>query len=163
MSASLLEPFASLEDPRVERNPRHALLDRVWLRVCAVVSGAHGGEVIEALGGAKLDGLRKFGRFDNGAPSHDGVVKGVSRLTPTGCGEGFRSWTQGVATATGGEVIAVDAKSARGSRDRRRARSAPHRVSAWACSNRPGVGTGGHGGKIPRDHRHPQAAGTAGT
>jgi predicted transposase YbfD/YdcC len=136
MSASLLEHFASLEDPRVERNQRHALLDIVLLTVCAVVSGAHGWEAIEEFGHAKLDWLRKFGRFDNGVPSHDCVANVVSRLTPKGFGECFRSWTQAVATATGGEVIAVDGKSARGSRDRRRARSALHMVSAWACSNR---------------------------
>jgi len=136
MSASLLDHFACLEDPRVERNQRHALLDSVLLTVCAVVSGAHGWEAIEEFGREQLDGLRTCGRFDNGAPSHDGIANGVSRLTPKGFGECFRSWTQAVAAATAGEVIEVEGKSARGSRDRRRGRSALHRVSAWACSNR---------------------------
>lgn len=36
----------------------------------------------------------------------------------------------------GGEVVAVDGKSARGSRDRRRGKQALHRVSAWGCRNR---------------------------
>jgi len=31
MSASLLQHFAALEDPRVERNQRHALLDIVGI------------------------------------------------------------------------------------------------------------------------------------
>ena len=44
MSANLLEHFSSLQDPRVERNQRHALLDIVLLAVCAVVSGADGWE-----------------------------------------------------------------------------------------------------------------------
>jgi predicted transposase YbfD/YdcC len=132
----LLEHFASLEDPRVERNQRHALPDIVLLSVCAVVSGAPGWEAIEEFGHAKLDWLCKFGRFANGVPSHEGIAGVISRLTPKGFGECFRRWTQAVATATGGEVIAVDGKSARGSRDRRRGRSALHLVSAWACSNR---------------------------
>jgi predicted transposase YbfD/YdcC len=136
MSASLLDHFASLEDPRVERNQRHALLDIVLLTVCAVVSGAPGWEAIEEFGHAKLDWLCTFGRFDNGVPSHDCIAGVISRLTPKGFGACFRSWTRAVATATGGEVIAVDGKSARGSRDRRRGRSALHMVSAWACSNR---------------------------
>jgi hypothetical protein len=42
MSARLLDHFAALEDPRVERNQRHALLDIVLLTVCAVASGADG-------------------------------------------------------------------------------------------------------------------------
>ena len=58
MSASLLEHFASLEDPRVERNQRHALLDIVLLVICAVVSGADGWESMEQFGHDKLDWLR---------------------------------------------------------------------------------------------------------
>jgi hypothetical protein len=124
----LLEHFATLEDPRVERNQRHALLDIVLLTVCAIVSGAPGWEAIEEFGHAKLDWLRKFGRFDNGVPSHDCIAGVISRLTPKGFGECFRSWTRAVASTTAGEVIAMDGKSARGSRDRRRGRSALHLV-----------------------------------
>lgn len=47
MSASFLEHFAPLQDSRVERNQRHALLDIVLLVVCAVASGADGWEAIE--------------------------------------------------------------------------------------------------------------------
>ncbi|MBK1723822.1 transposase family protein [Thiocystis violacea] len=42
MSASFLEHFAPLQDPRVERNKLHALLDIVLLVVCAATSGANG-------------------------------------------------------------------------------------------------------------------------
>jgi hypothetical protein len=133
MSASLLDHFASLEDPRVERNQRHALLDIVLLTVCAVVSGADGWEAIEDFGREKLEWLRRFALFDNGVPSHDCIANVISRLTPKGFGACFRSWTQAVAGATGGEIIAVDGKSARSSRDRRRGRSPLHMVSAWAC------------------------------
>jgi predicted transposase YbfD/YdcC len=136
MSSSFLEHFASLEDPRVERNQRHALLDIVLLTVCAVVSGADGWEAIEEFGREKLDWLRRFAPFANGVPSHDCIANVVSRLTPKGFGECFRRWTQAVASASGGQVVAVDGKSARGSRDRRLGRSALHMVSAWACRNR---------------------------
>jgi predicted transposase YbfD/YdcC len=136
MSASFLDHFGTLEDPRVERNQRHALLDIVLLTVCAVVSGADGWEAIEDFGREKLDWLRQFGQFANGVPSHDCIANVISRLTPKGFGECFRSWTLAVAGATGGDIIAVDGKSARGSRDRRRGRSPLHMVSAWACRNR---------------------------
>ena len=42
MSANLLEYFAPLEDPRIERNKRHALPDILFLVVSAVCSGAKG-------------------------------------------------------------------------------------------------------------------------
>ena len=76
MSASLLDHFASLEDPRVESNQRHALLDIVLLTVCAVVSGADGWEAIEDFGREKLEWLRRFALFANGVPSHDPRVSG---------------------------------------------------------------------------------------
>jgi predicted transposase YbfD/YdcC len=41
-----------------------------------------------------------------------------------------------VAEVTAGEVVAVDGKTARGSRDRRRGKQALHMVSAWGCRNR---------------------------
>ena len=39
---SLIEHFSKLEDPRVERNRKHELMDVIVLCVCAVVSGAEG-------------------------------------------------------------------------------------------------------------------------
>ena len=46
------------------------------------------------------------------------------------------SWTQAVTEATGGQVIAVDGKTSKGSRDRKAARNPLHMVSAWATANR---------------------------
>jgi predicted transposase YbfD/YdcC len=46
------------------------------------------------------------------------------------------SWTEGVREKSAGEVIAVDGKTARGSRDRAKNRNPLHRVSAWADANR---------------------------
>jgi len=115
---SILTHFAPLEDPRIERNKLHALSDIVLLTVCAVVSGADGWEAIEDFGQEKLAWLRRFAPFKNGIPSHDCIANVVARLSPKGFQECFCSWTRAVTKATGGEVIAVDGKTARGSRDR---------------------------------------------
>lgn len=136
MSASLFMHFAPLKDPRIERNKLHALSDIVFLTVCAVVSGADGWEAIEEFGQEKLAWLRRFAPFKNGVPSHDCIANVVARLSPQGFQDCFRTWTQAVARATGGEVIAVDGKTTRGSRDRKRWRPALHMVSAWASTNR---------------------------
>jgi hypothetical protein len=45
------------------------------------------------------------------------------------------SWTEGIGEETLGEVIAVDGKTARGSRDRAKNRNPLHRVSTWADAN----------------------------
>lgn len=136
MSASIVEHFAPLEDPRMDRNKLHALLDIVLLTICAVVSGANGWEAIEDFGHEKLDWLRQFAPFRNGVPSHDCIANLVARLSPKGFQTCLLSWTRAIAQITDGEVVAVDGKAARGSRDRRRGRSALHMVSAWACANR---------------------------
>ena len=57
-------------------------------------------------------------------------------MSPSSFQACFRSWTEAVSEATKDEVIAVDGKTAGGSRDRKRARKALHMVSAWASTNR---------------------------
>ena len=84
MSASILEHFRPLQDPRIERNKLHALPDILLLTVCAVVSGADGWEGIEEFGREKLEWLRQFAPFTNGVPSHDCVANVLSRLSPKG-------------------------------------------------------------------------------
>ena len=59
MTTSLIEHFASLEDPRIDRNKFHALSDIIVLTVCAVASGAEGWEAIEQFGKEKLEWLHK--------------------------------------------------------------------------------------------------------
>jgi predicted transposase YbfD/YdcC len=71
-----------------------------------------------------------------GFPSHDCIAYVISGLSPKAFQACFVSWTRAVSEATGGEVVAVDGKTARGSRDRRRGKSALHMVSAWGCRNR---------------------------
>jgi predicted transposase YbfD/YdcC len=136
MSASIIEHFAPLRDFRVERNRLYPLPEILLLVVSAVLSGADGWVAIEEFGKAKLDWLRKFAPFSNGIPSDDCLAYVISRLPPKAFQACFVSWTRAVADATGGELVAVDGKTARGARDRRRGTSALHMVSAWGCRHR---------------------------
>ena len=65
----LIEHFSKLEDPRVDRNKKHELIDVVVLCVCAVLSGAEGWCDIEEFGRTKLDWLRRY------APHNIGVIR----------------------------------------------------------------------------------------
>lgn len=136
LTAGIQEHFSSLKDPRVERNKLHELTDIFLLVVCAVVGGAEGWEAIEEFGKEKLDWLRRFAPFANGVPSHDCIANVLSRLSPKGFQSCFRRWTEAVNQATEGEVVAIDGKTAKGSRDRKGGRKALHMVSAWANTNR---------------------------
>ena len=68
---TLIEHFSKLEDPRVDRNKKHELIDVIVLCVCAVVSGANGWSDIEEFGHAKLDWLRRYVPLANGVPVDD--------------------------------------------------------------------------------------------
>jgi predicted transposase YbfD/YdcC len=60
----------------------------------------------------------------------------MARLSAEGFQHCFRLWVEGLREKTQGEVIAVDGKTARGSRDRKKAKHPLHMVSAWANANR---------------------------
>ncbi len=136
MSTSFIECFVDLEDPRVERNRLYPLMEILLLVICAMLSGAERWEAMEQFGEAKLNWLRKFAPFAKGIPSHDRIAHVISRLNPKAFQSAFRSWTQAVAEATDGDIIAVDGKTVRGSRDRRKGKDALHMVSAWSHNAR---------------------------
>ncbi len=142
-------------DYRVDRHKLSPLAEILLLVVCAVLSGAEGWEAMEEFGQEKLDGLRKSAPFANGIPSHDGIATVISRLRPTAFHSGFVNWTRAVAEATGGEVVAVDGKTARGSRDRRRGKQALHLVQRLGLPQPSGARARGDREEIQRDHGHP--------
>jgi DDE family transposase len=49
-TASILEHFAELNDPRVERTKEHQLLDIIAIALCAVICGAEGWTQVEEWG-----------------------------------------------------------------------------------------------------------------
>ena len=133
--ASFQAYFADLEDPRVERTRRHALLDIIVIAVCAVICGADDWVDVEAWGNAKLDWLRQYLPLPNGIPSHDTFGDVFGRLRPEQFETSFLAWVQAVMGASGGRVVAIDGKTLRRSHDRGRGKSAIHLVSAWASAN----------------------------
>ena len=133
--ASLIEHFSKLEDPRVDRNKKHELIDVIVLCVCAVVSGAEGWSDIEEFGRTKLEWLRRYVPLANGIPVDDTIARIISALSVRGFQDCFMSWMEDVVKLSDGEIIAVDGKTQRRSHDRKRGMKALHMVSAWACSN----------------------------
>ena len=65
--ASIVEHFAALEDPRIDRTKRHKLLDIVAIAIC----GADSWVDIELFGNCKEEWFRTFLELPNGIPSYD--------------------------------------------------------------------------------------------
>lgn len=133
---SISEHFGSLTDPRVERTKLHRLMDIILIAVCAVISGADDWVDIEEYGEAKLEWLRGFLELPHGIPSHDTFGRVFSMIDPEQFGKCFLSWARAASQAISGQVVAIDGKSLRGSRDQANGRAAIHMVSAWATECR---------------------------
>ena len=135
-SAALVDHFGALEDPRIDRQKQHQLMDILIIAICAVLCGANDWVAVETFGKAKQEWFQRFLALPHGIPSHDTFGRVFALLSPDQLQEGFVSWIQAVAEVTDGQVVAIDGKTLRRSYDRRSAKAAIHMVSAWATQNR---------------------------
>jgi len=133
---TLLEHFADLTDPRVERTKLHQLLDILVMAMCATICGAEGWEDFAEFGKAKREWFETFLELPNGIPSPDTFRRVLQRLDPHEFEACFLRWVQSVNKIASGQIVALDGKQLRGSRDAAASLSAIHMVSAWACENR---------------------------
>lgn len=134
-TASIVEHFAGVEDPRMERKREHRLMDILVIAISAVVCGANDWVAVETFGKAKENWLRTFLALPHGIPSHDTFGRVFALLKPEQVQTSFVSWIQAVAQVTAGQVVAIDGKTVRHSYDRRSGKAAIHMVSAWATQN----------------------------
>jgi len=132
---SLVDHFATLDDPRVERTKLHPLLSIVTIAICAVIGGAESWDDIELFGESKADWFASFLDLPHGIPSHDTFNRVFAALDPVQFQTCFLHWMQAVAGVLPAQVIALDGKTVRGSQDRVNGKEAIHMVSAWASAN----------------------------
>jgi predicted transposase YbfD/YdcC len=135
-TASLLEYFANVPDPRIERSQLHPLASILALSVCAVICGANSFTGIESFGLAKEAWLRTFLDLPNGIPSHDTLGRTFAMLNPQALAKAFRDWASALANLTKGEVVAIDGKTLRRSFQKAGSSAFVHMVSAWSTGNR---------------------------
>ena len=57
---SVLDHFADLDDPRVERTRRHKLVDIIAIAICAIICGADSWVHVEFFGRSKLEWFQTF-------------------------------------------------------------------------------------------------------
>lgn len=130
--------FSGMKDPRRTNKGHHLypLEEILFLCVSAVISGMDDWTSIHMFGHLKLPWLRQYLPYKHGIPSHDVLGKVFAALDPVQFSTCFREWVNAMAELTGGEVIAIDGKTLRGSDDKGSGKSALHVVSAYASGNR---------------------------
>src|SRR5512135_2918084 len=144
-SASILDHFAGLSDPRREQGRIHRLDEIVFMATCAVFCGADTWEQIAGYAHSKIDWLRTFLTLPGGVPSHDTFRRVFCLLDPVAFQKCFYAWMTALMERRGltplaanpPELtpIAIDGKAQRGSARRTVGQSALHIVSAWAVEN----------------------------
>lgn len=131
---SPLKYFAGLTDPRVERTKEHLLEEILFMTIAAVLSGAASWNDIADYGESKRDWLGGFLTLPGGIPSHDTFNRVFSALDPLELENCFLGWVRAVAKLSAGEVVSIDGKAIRGSRQAG-GKAIVHMVSAWASEN----------------------------
>jgi predicted transposase YbfD/YdcC len=133
--ASIATHFSKLTDPRIELKSCHKLLDIIAIGICGVLSGSDSWEDIEDYGNAKHEWLKTFLELPNGIPSHDTFNRVFNLICPKEFQQCFIGWIKAISKVTGGEVVAIDGKTLRGSHNRKSSKAAIHMVSAWGSAN----------------------------
>lgn len=129
---SLEECFGDMPDPRVVGRCEHALIEIILVAVCAVLCGAENWSEVEEFGESKEAWLKQYLELPAGIPSHDTFARVFRLVDGQAFQERFLGWVEETFSIPRGQVIAVDGKTARGSRDSYRGQEAIHLVSAFA-------------------------------
>jgi predicted transposase YbfD/YdcC len=133
--ASLEECFGDMPDPRVAGRCDHMLVEILLIAVCAVMCGAESWSEVEEFGNAKEAWLKQYLTLAAGIPSHDTFSRIFRLLNAAEFQRRFRQWVERHFQVPAGQIIAVDGKTVRGSRDTFHGQDAIHLVSAWASES----------------------------
>ena len=131
---NFLSYFSEMKDPRIERTKRHLLDDIVFIAIASVLSGGDSWNDMQEYGEIKKEWLSSFLELPNGIPSHDTFNRFFAALDADVFETCFLSWVRSIHQRTHGEVVSIDGKTMRGSRNQG-CKTATHIVSAWADKN----------------------------
>ena len=127
--------FAPLKDPRILKKTSHKLIDVIVIAICAVICGADAWTQMEEFGKARLQWFKGFLELPYGIPSHNTFGRIFSLISSKMFQTCFQQWINEIFEITGGQVIPIDGKTARGSHNKKSDKAAIHMVHAWAAEN----------------------------
>lgn len=135
MKKTIMEIFeAGVTEPR-RGNIEHKLIDVIIIGILCVLTGGKGFTDMANFGKIKKEWLETFLELPNGIPSHDVFNDIFAALEPKEFHKCFKEWVQTLIETFNGQVIGVDGKTARRTKDVSKGKRALHVVSAWASEN----------------------------
>ncbi len=133
--SNIQQHFGNLNDPRSGDNISHPLINIITISMCAVICGANSWVEVEQFGEAKRSWFEQFLDMPHGIPSHDTIGRFFRLLDPVEFEAHFRAWTQHICELFDGEVVAVDGKQVRRSKDGFLGTDGIYMVNVWATEN----------------------------
>jgi predicted transposase YbfD/YdcC len=133
--AVLLKHFSDLPDDREPWRVRYPLHEVLLLTTCATICENDDFEDIVQWGKHHLDFLRGFSEFYHGIPCARWLRNLFNRIDPALFARCFEDWIVALWPGRHGQ-IAIDGKTARGTRDAGNGKTALHMLSAYATGAR---------------------------
>ncbi len=127
--------FSEIPDPRSGKNISHPLINIITITICAVICGADNWVDVEQFGKGKRSWFESFLEMKHGIPSHDTIGRVFRLLNPDEFEKRFYEWTQSICDLVKGEVLAVDGKQLRRSKDGTLGLEGIYMVNVWATEN----------------------------
>lgn len=122
--------FRTLPDHRINRKKLYPIEELLLIAFCGVMAGCDGWDDFEVFGETKLEQLRQYLPFKNGAPSDDTLRRFFRALDSASFEACFQQWINTFQLDLTGKVVAIDGKSSRRSTDE--AGGMFHVISAFA-------------------------------
>jgi len=134
MDNSLFTHFNELSDPRLDRKKEHPLINILLIAICGVICGAEDWVAIARFGKLKEAWFSQFLDLSHGIPSHDTFNRVFSLLDQEHFSQCFSEWVSQWANKIK-EVIAIDGKAMRGTKNKVHNLGPLYLVNAWCCAN----------------------------
>lgn len=133
-TAVFLRFFSTLKDPR-RHNVRHVFTDILSIAILAVLCKSDDWTEVVEWASAHYDWLKSFLALPKGLPSADTFRRVFARIDPLAFERCFVAWTQALAQASQGRLVAIDGKALRRSFEHAWDKQGLHLVSAWSVEN----------------------------
>jgi predicted transposase YbfD/YdcC len=130
----LFASFLEVDDPRIDRHKRYPLPEILLLVLAATICGIRSWRGVEEFGRNRLDWLRKFMPFEAGIPNHQTVARVFSIIKPNSLLQSYVAFFAKLFGCPEGEIIALDGKTLKGSRDDETGLKALHVLNAFAVN-----------------------------
>jgi len=135
VSGSLIEIFRGIPDPRTGNAIRHKLDEILSIAILAVLCECSKFTEMELFGKEREEWLRTFLTLENGIPSHDTFGDVFAALSPEAIQTRFISWVDTIREKISGDIVPIDGKTIRRSKDLANNKRAIHIISAWSAAN----------------------------